>query len=54
MRKLNAIKINFIKKRGYKEYRKLYYMCKFFDAKVEILLAKPIEDLDKLLRKNPN
>ena len=50
MKKLNQEKVKFIRLRGYQSYRKLYYMCKFFEGTVDKILTRSIEEIDELLK----
>ncbi|AXH16368.1 hypothetical protein AMYT_a0068 (plasmid) [Malaciobacter mytili LMG 24559] len=49
--KQNPIKMTFIKKYGYRTYREIYFLCKFFDIEVTEALNKAAEDLNKLVNK---
>lgn len=43
-------KKNFLQKYGYQAYRKLYYMAKFFDSKIEKFICLSDDDINKLLK----
>lgn len=48
----NPKKMEFVKARGFVNYKRLYMMCKFFGIKIDDMLEKSIEELDILLRKS--
>lgn len=50
MKKLTGSKVRFIKEYGYFSYRKIYYMCKYFEMDMDILLSKSKDQIEKLLK----
>lgn len=44
-------RIEFIKNRGYLNYKRLTKLCKFFEIKVDDMLKNSFDELDILLRK---
>lgn len=49
-RKITDNKKDFILKYGYQAYKKLYYLAKFFDSKIEKFICLSDDDIKKLLK----